>query len=474
MFLKKISTFFKSLSGRLAISYFIFFALSSSLMFGVLFYSVANYLEQKDHDIIDSRLQEYQSMLERDGISALQKTIADPKLHTQSARFLIYIKDQKQQPIFIHFPEEVGKFDLNKVRNYLNERQASQKISWFNIASKEGDEDAMEVHSALLDNGFTLNVGASTDNRDDTLDSMRGVYMILLLPLLLIASIGAFLIAKRSLRPVRQLIATATQIKNGNLSSRVSLYESKDELYELSSLFNEMIERVEGLVVAMRDTLDNVAHDLKTPITRLKIAGELALQSKEPQQMRGALAECIENGEEILHLIKAIMTVSELSTKTVQLNVTQFNLAALVAEVIEVYFFVAEEKNIRIEFIEAAEIILVQADRRLLKQAVANLLDNSLKYSERNSKINIHLQKHDNNLMIEITDQGIGISESDLPRIWERLFRADKSRHEPGLGVGLSLVRAIVEGHKGRVEAESQNGVGSTFRIFVPTEDTPK
>jgi signal transduction histidine kinase len=470
MFLKTLSRFLKSLSGRLAVSYFLFFALGSSVLFGVLFFSVAKYLEQKDHDIIEARFQEYQSLFERDGVQGIQKIISSPKLHAQSARFLIYVKDQQQHSVFLHFPEEVEKFDLNEVQSVLSRETGTQKVSWFNIASKGGDEDALEVRSSLIENGYTLSVGSSTDNRDDTLDNMREVYMGLLVPLLLISAAGAFLIARRALRPIRQLIRTATQIKNGDLSSRVRLHDSEDELYELSNLFNEMIERVEGLVTAMTDTLDNVAHDLKTPITRLKIAGELALQSKDPGQMRTALAECIENGDEILQLIKTIMTVSELNAKTVHPHLSSFDFTTLVQEVIEVYLFVAEDKEIQVSLREPSEPLIIEADRRLLKQAVANLLDNSLKYSHRKSLVEISLIKNTDEVILEIQDHGIGISEADLPRIWERLFRADKSRTEPGLGLGLSMVRAIVESHKGRVEVKSTNEVGSTFRIAIPSK----
>jgi signal transduction histidine kinase len=180
------------------------------------------------------------------------------------------------------------------------------------------------------------------------------------------------------------------------------------------------------------------------------------------------LAECIENGDEILQLIKTIMTVSELNAKTVHPHLSSFDFTTLVQEVIEVYLFVAEDKEIQVSLHEPSEPMIIEADRRLLKQAVANLLDNSLKYSHRKSVVEINLIKNTNEVILEIQDHGIGISEADLPRIWERLFRADKSRTEPGLGLGLSMVRAIVESHKGRVEVKSTNEVGSTFRIVIP------
>jgi signal transduction histidine kinase len=468
MSLKKLRSFFYSLSGRLAISYFLFFAVSSALLFGVLFYSVAQFLEQKDHDVLESKLLQYQEMIDTKGLQNLEQVNSNSKLHAQSARFLIYVKDAKQNILFSHLPEEIENFDLKDLQKALQDSAlAKEKAYWFDIASKDGDEDAMEVYAAPLENGTTLYVGARTDDRDEILEKTQNIFVSLAIPLLLISIFGAFFFTKRALRPVRQLIATVSKIKDGDLSSRVSATDTQDELYELSILFNEMIERIDGLVTAMKDTLDNVAHDLKTPITRLKVAGELALRSKDPEQARLALVETIENCDEIHSLIKSIMTVSEISTHSAQLVKTTFDLKALIDEVIEVYFFVADDKSIWIQLLNR-EPLMISADRSLLKQAIANLLDNALKYSSANSAIEINYFAQADVCVFMIEDHGFGISEQDLPRIWERLYRGDKSRHEPGLGLGLNLVRAIVEAHAGHVSVQSQLAVGSIFKIEIP------
>lgn len=467
MSLKRINIAFKSLSSRLAFSYLLFFLVSTSLIFGVLVYLTEDFLEQKDHDIIEARYQQYQQLYERDGLSALQKINTDTTLRTQSARFLIYIKDPQGQPVFLHLPEEIENFVVADLEKALLNRPLPQKTTWFNVASADGDEDALEVRGARLDNGYYLHVGARTDSRDEIIERIIQIFTLMLLPFLGLAIWGAFFIAKRSLRPVRNLVDTVTKIKNGELSSRVPLHEAGDELYELGSLFNEMIERLEGLVNAMKDTLDNVAHDLKTPITRLKASGELALKSNNEAEIKNALVEAIENSEEIQKLIRTIMTVSEISANTARLQQEPFDLNQVISEVIEVYFFVAENKSISVRFVSVGS-LMFEGDRVLIKQAIANLLDNALKYSSEGKDVSIVLLHEGRNAIIKIKDHGVGISESDLPRIWERLYRGDKSRHEPGLGLGLSLVKAIIEAHHGTITVESKLNEGSTFVITLP------
>ena len=166
MFLKKANGLLKSLSSRLAFSYLVFFLVSVLLIFGVLFYSMAVYLAQKDHDIIEARFQQYQQLYESEGLAALKRTITDSRLRTQSARFLIYLKDANGTPMFLHAPEELENFEISDLQKQLAAHQVPSKPTWFNVASKDGDEDALEIRGGRIEGGEYLHVRSRTDSRD--------------------------------------------------------------------------------------------------------------------------------------------------------------------------------------------------------------------------------------------------------------------------------------------------------------------
>ena len=327
--------------------------------------------------------------------------------------------------------------------------------------------------SAQLPDGSLLQVGMSTEDRDELLEAFGWIVLGILIPVVGGGVIGGMFLAFRALRPVRHLIETVRAIEAGTMGSRVPTHQTDDELDELGRLFNTMLEKVAALIQGMRNTLDDVAHDLRTPMTRVRGIAELALTADaDLATCREALADCVEEADRVRTLLDTLMDISEAETGTMTLDLDVVHLPALLEDAVDLYRDVAAEKDISVSTSVPRELCL-RADRHRLRQVLANLLDNALKYTAPGGTITLRASQQRHQVVILVEDTGVGISPEDLPHIWDRLYRGDRSRSQRGLGLGLSVVKAVVQAHKGSVEVSSQPGVGSRFTLMLPMTTSP-
>jgi signal transduction histidine kinase len=297
-----------------------------------------------------------------------------------------------------------------------------------------------------------------------------GVVQLALLTIV-IAGVGGYYVTRRALLPLRALAATAEDVSvSGDLSRRVPERGGNDELQRFTTLFNRMLDRNQHLVRGMRDALDNVAHDLRTPLTRLRGNAELALRSNDPAAARDALALTIEESDRVLSMLRTLMDISEAESGIMKLDLAPVPLAKLADEAVDLYEHVAEDAGVELKLGHTDRITVV-VDGVRIRQAIANLVDNAIKYTPRGGHITVDVIAEPTSAIVRVRDTGEGIDPQALPRIWDRLFRVDPSRSRPGLGLGLSLVKAIVEAHAGTVEVETTPGRGSEFRIVLPRRD---
>lgn len=272
----------------------------------------------------------------------------------------------------------------------------------------------------------------------------------------------------RSFSPIRKVTrALSTVSSSGGVIDLASSVDAHSDLQKLYSQINRLLEQNRQLIIEMQGSLDNVAHDLRTPMTRLRSVAEYALQA-EPDQERyqEALSDCLEESDRVLSMLKIMMSVAEAESGTMQLDNSRLDLKVLLEDVISLYEYSADELAIHIQadLVDNVEVI---GDKTRLSQVWANLLDNALKYSHEGGLVEIRLFQKNGEAVVSIGDDGMGISPSEMDRIWERLYRGDRSRTRPGLGLGLNFVKAVVEAHGGRVDVKSKLQEGSVFTVYL-------
>ena len=398
-------------------------------------------------------------------MESLQEELALERRLQEEKQFLIRVADPWGNTLFFSLPEYLQGFDPDP----LPGPEALQEGGVVRLRSRDGKESFLLL-SLRLPDGAMLQVGSGSRQRDRALARFRTTFLLTAIPLALLAFAGGMLFSARLLRPVQGLISAARRvIETGRLDSRLPARGTGDELDELVQIFNRMLQKIDGLVHAMRDSLDNVAHDLKTPLTRLRSTAEAALQPGAEGRHEEALAACVEEADRILALLHGLMDIAEAENGVMRLDRQQEDLPPAIRDITDLYRYAAEEKGVRL-LEELPEALAAAVDPSRFRQVLANLLDNAVKYTPTGGTVTVRAALEEGQAVVRVEDTGMGIAEEELPRIWERLYRGDRSRSQPGLGLGLSLVRAVVQAHGGSVAAAGRPGGGSVFTVRLPAQ----
>ena len=469
--LSTIKLLTKTTGFRLALWYSIIFISSSLLLFALLYFPLRTAILEKDRNAILSKLNEYVLQEQQRGLTAMLAEIRLEDGHNRQAGFFVRVADPTDQSLIVTLPPEWRQLG-DGLSPMLHTDGGSD--GW-TIHPAEGRDDAMEIISRRLGNGYLLQIGRGSGERQKILKYFGEIFAGIMLPMVIIGFAGGFFLAYRFLRPVRDLIFVVRNLDIGKMDTRVPSRQTGDELDELVNLFNTMLEKIEILLTGMRAALDNVAHDLRTPVTRLRAGIETALQSESGNSaavLREALLDCAEESERIITMLNTLMDISEAETGVMRLYRQPVSIVALLTEVADLYQYVAEEKGVAVSVSGPSDLtVMVDIDR--MRQVVGNLLDNSLKHTAPGGRVDLSCNRDEGNVLIRVQDTGVGISNEDLPRIFDRLYRGDQSRSQRGLGLGLSLVEAVIHAHAGTIEVKSAPEEGATFTLLLPAESIP-
>ncbi|MSO82764.1 MAG: HAMP domain-containing histidine kinase [Acidobacteria bacterium] len=444
---------------RLAAWYLGTFLASTLVIVGLTYGLLASSLETRDHDIIQSTLRDYATRYQAGGLPALAGAIEVEQRAGLREPLFVRLVGPFQDVLLYSLPETWGAFDLSDLPGGPDD-------IWGQVRARDRNA-VLEVATLTLGGGTVLQVGKSNETRDLLLSNFRRVLGLAAAAAVAIGIIGGIFLTRSTLKPLRDLRDAVQRIlRTGQTDDRVPVYGTDDAADELSGLFNAMLARITTLIHGMRNALDHVAHDLRTPMTRLRVTAESALATTDPARHREALSDCLEESDRVLSMLTTLMDISEAETGTIKLNVSPVDLAKLASEVIAVYEDAAEDAGVVLTGNVPGQLV-VNADRDRLRQALANLVDNGIKYTPSGGRVDVEAHARESSVSISVRDTGAGIPEHEIPRIWDRLYRGDHSRTTRGLGLGLSLVRASVEAQGGTVTLESQPGHGSTFTIHL-------
>jgi signal transduction histidine kinase len=448
---------------RLTVYYAVYIMVSVLLVLALAYVILSTSLEGKDREAILDELGEMSALYRRGRLAAVQEYLALQQASERTERFVIRILAADGTVVFVWRSPQLAAFDPES----LHELPRVPAGQWRRHAGAGDPAAVLDMGSAALDDGGVVEVGSSTQERDDVLTTFRRAGLLALVVVLGLGASGGALLAASALRPIRHLVGAMRAAAGGEMRTRLAPRRSGDELDELIQLFNSLLDRIATLVDGMRGAVDNVAHELRTPIMRMRGMAELALRAPDAETLRHAVAECVEELDQLLAMLNTVMDISEAEAGALKLRLEPVDVSVVVGEMVELYQLVAQDKGVALSCTADADLGLT-ADRSRLRQVIGNLLDNAIKYTAAKGTVDVRATRDERGVVIGIRDSGCGIPSHELARIWDRLYRGGAGRGQPGLGLGLSLVRAIVGAHGGHVDVSSAEGVGSEFSVVFP------
>jgi signal transduction histidine kinase len=352
--------------------------------------------------------------------------------------------------------------NVTQVSTELLARAVSKPMA-VTYETQQGEERLAMVQVARLAGGLLLLVGRDMAERDRFADIIRFALIIAAGLLIGLAAVSWFFVSRRVLRRIDSVSATTRQIMAGDLTGRLEVTGTNDEFDRLAASLNTMLERIELLLVGLKEVTDNVAHDLRTPLTRMRNRIERALN--EPADSRGhreALEATIEEADQLIGTFDSLLTIARIEAGASEGGVAEVDASQIARDIAELYEPVAEEAGVRL-IVKADEPAHLRANRELLSQALANLVDNAIKHSvppagaERPREVKIVVKRDGEKVAIAVTDNGPGIPPAERARVLQRFVRLEKSRSTPGTGLGLSLAAAAAKLGGGSIELGDAN-----------------
>ena len=455
---------------RLTLVYLLVFALFAAFLLGYFALNTRRMINDQIVRTVDSEIVDLTNMFERAGLRGLIIAVDTRSGNPGSSLYLVTTVSGDG------LAGNVGSLEPSVI----------ERTGWIETAYRRIEQPDSAEHMALvrvvrLPGGFRLLVGRDLEERERLfrIVATAGRWSVAIVAVLGLA--GGFFVSRRVLRRIEAMSDKAQTIMAGDLTGRLPIAGTGDELDRLAANLNAMLERIEALMHGLKEVSDNVAHDLRTPLTRLRNRCEAALRAaKSDRDYRDAIEATIEESDGLIRVFDALLMIARAESGEPRAGMTAFDAAEIARDVSELYEPVADEKGLALR-VEAATPAPVKGNRELIGQALANLLDNAIKYAGATThradgvaaEIVVTAQAKGDQVMLGVGDRGPGIPAAERARAVERFVRLGQSRTEPGSGLGLSLASAVARLHGGELRLED-NAPGLKALLILPRADATR
>lgn len=469
MSLNKIFRLPNTLALRLALWYAIIFTISSFgafLFFNLLIKSGLR--ERTDGELL-TEVSELSSHLVFGGLAAVKLDIIHDVDSTGVDRMFLRLLSSNGETLVSSNMSSWGDITINKAALQLLSRGGNHVFETLNTSNRK--HKVRILYGAIGPNKI-LQMGKSLEDDERFMEAFRESFVVLMAVLMAVGALIGWFMAKRALLGVEEVTRTAEEISEGDIERRVPLRARGAEIERLANTFNNMVDRIHSLLRGMREMTDNIAHDLKSPITRIRGIAEMTVTNSDSlDEFKTMAANTIEECDNLLEMIKTMLDISELEAGAGDLVMREVDMATVVADACELFQPLAEDKDIAV-VVEVSREAFVDGDIQRLQRMVANLLDNAIKYTPPEGTVTVSINGDTDQIFLSVSDTGVGISGEGLAKVFERFYRCDPSRSHDGAGLGLSLVMAVACSHGGDVAVTSAPGKGSSFTVSLPRKSS--
>lgn len=449
---------------KIALSYAAAFVVVAAAAFGVLYIGLASNLQARLDELLRKQASDLELLYESGNRTLFAEEINRQTSYEGVDRMFMLLMNKKAAPTL--------KTDMTPwtgVLETLSKEASIMKNEEDFITLKVAErKHKVRVIIRRLKDGSFIAAGRTVRDNDKVMEDFREIFSTAFSLILLIGALAAWFVTKRAMRGVERVTKTAGIIGTEGLSKRVPVGNEGREIAELATAFNDMLERIEALITDMRAVTDNIAHDLKSPLTRIRGIAETTLTgSQNLAEYRDMAGNVIEECDRMVSMINIMLEIARTDAGLTKLDTKELDINEILVDIVDIYEALAQDRGIILALINPGNIPRVSADKAMIQSAVANLIDNAVKYTPSGGEVCIRTGIENGTIMISVTDTGPGITEEDIPHIFERFYRGDISRSTPGSGLGLSLVMSIAKAHGGDVSVKTSPN-GSTFSLSLP------